>query len=463
MRLARRLAGFLVAVGVVTLVPDTAFAHPLGNFTVNRYAGIVLSPGEVRIDYVVDMAEIPTVQVRPDLDEDADGAISSPEGARWAERIANELLAGLSLSIEGGSVPLDVRSASVRLSPGQGGLDVLRLSVTFVGEASSRGRIAFSDANFEDRVGWREITIAGAPGVAIVDPSVPSESVTDGLLTYPDDLLSSPLDVREATAAFEPGEGVRLGSGSGPGATAVPAGSDDPFVALVGRTGPFMVLALVLAFAFGAFHALGPGHGKTLMAAYLVGSGGRARHAVAVGGAVAVMHTASVLALGFVVLAATEVLPAERVYPWLGIGSGLVAFGLGAWMLVSRLATWSEGAHAHPHDHPHPHEHADGPAFSRRGLAALAAAGGILPSPTALVVLLASVAAHRVGYGLALIAAFSLGLAGALVAIGVVSIRARDVVAGRLAGRFGRLIPIASAAAITVVGIVLVGGGAAQL
>ena len=164
-----------------------------------------------------------------------------------------------------------------------------------------------------------------------------------------------------------------------------------------------MLLAMALAFAFGAFHALGPGHGKTLMAAYLVGSGGRARQAVAVGGAVAVMHTASVLALGFVVLAATEVFPAERVYPWLGIGSGLVAFGLGAWMLVSAAGGLERGAHPHPHQHDHRHPRArptrgpgalaEGPRGARRGR-------GILPSPSALVVLLASVAAHRVGYGL---------------------------------------------------------------
>jgi nickel/cobalt transporter (NicO) family protein len=467
MRRPRRLAAALAAVAVVLLAPAAASAHPLGNFTVNRYAGIVLSPGEVRVDYVVDMAEIPTIQVRPQVDADGDGAVSSSEGAAWAARTASELLGGLSLSIDGTPVRLDVRSASVRLSPGQGGLDVLRLSARFEGTSASSGRIAFSDVNFEDRVGWREITIAGAPGVAILEPSVPSESVTDGLRAYPDDLLSSPLDVRRATAAFEPGEGAPTGTAADPAATASDAGSGDVFVALVGRTGPFMLVALGLAFAFGAFHALGPGHGKTLMAAYLVGSGGRTRHAVAVGGAVAVMHTASVLALGFVVLAATEVFPTERVYPWLGIGSGLVAFALGAWMLVTRLAAWSEGTprHRHDHPHPHPHEHArpEGPAFSRKGLAALAAAGGILPSPTALVVLLASVAAHRVGYGLALIAAFSLGLAAALVGVGVLSIRARDVVTGRVAGRFVRVIPIASAAAITVVGIVLVGGAAAQL
>jgi ABC-type nickel/cobalt efflux system permease component RcnA len=467
MRVARRLASLVGVIGVVMLVPATAAAHPLGNFTVNRYAGIVLSPRAVWIDYVVDMAEIPTVQVRPEMDTDGDGAVSSAEGAAWAERTATGLLSGLALSIDGVAVRLDIVSSTVRLSPGQGGLDVLRLSARFGGEVSSSGRIAFSDANLADRVGWREITLAGAPGVQIIDPSVPATSITDGLRYYPDDLLSSPLDVREATASFEPGEGAPQGSSPDAAAISRGAGSSDPFVALVGRTGPFMLLALVLAFGFGAFHALGPGHGKTLMAAYLVGGGGRARHALAVGGAVAGMHTASVLALGFVVLAATEVFPAERVYPWLGIGSGLLAFGLGAWMLVTRLAAWSEGTHPHrhPHEHPHPNEHhrSGGPGFSRKALAALAAAGGILPSPTALVVLLASVAAHRVGYGLALIAAFSLGLAGALVAIGVLSIRARDAVAARVAGRFARVIPVASAAAITIVGLVLVGGGATRL
>jgi ABC-type nickel/cobalt efflux system permease component RcnA len=236
-----------------------------------------------------------------------------------------------------------------------------------------------------------------------------------------------------------------------------------------------MAAAMLLAFGFGALHALGPGHGKTLMAAYLVGAGGRVRQAVAVGGAVAVMHTASVLALGFVVLTATEVFAPERVYPWLGLGSGLVALGLGAGLLVSRLGAWgSRGERLDPshdpdhhdhHGHGRGHSHAapDAPALSRRGLAALAVAGGILPSPTALVVLLASVAFGRVGYGLALIGAFSLGLAAALVAVGAVAIRARDLVARRASGRLARIVPVASAGAIAVVGLVLTVNGAAQL
>jgi ABC-type nickel/cobalt efflux system permease component RcnA len=239
-----------------------------------------------------------------------------------------------------------------------------------------------------------------------------------------------------------------------------------------------MVVALLLAFAFGALHALGPGHGKTLMAAYLVGAGGKARHAMGVGASVAVMHTASVLALGFVVLSATQVFAPERVYPWLGLVSGVIALALGAGLLIVRLGAWSDRTkdHAHPlgsgghaleHAHgsggEHAHPGSDVPVLSRRGLMALAVAGGILPSPTALVVLLAAVALDRIAYGFALIGAFSLGLAAALVAVGIVALKARDVVSNRLSGSVARLIPVVSASAIAVVGLLLTVRGIVQV
>jgi nickel/cobalt transporter (NicO) family protein len=192
------------------------------------------------------------------------------------------------------------------------------------------------------------------------------------------------------------------------------------------------------------------------------------------------MHTASVLGLGLLVLGATSVFAPERVYPWLGLGSGLIALGLGAALLVSRLSAWS-GASAHDrghdhrlgldhpqaHDHAHDHAHAvvapDAPVLSRKGLLALAVAGGVLPSPTALVVLLASVAVHRVMYGLALIGAFSLGLAAALVVVGVLALRARDVVQRRVSHRTARLVPVLSASAIAMLGLVLTVSGFARL
>jgi nickel/cobalt transporter (NicO) family protein len=208
------------------------------------------------------------------------------------------------------------------------------------------------------------------------------------------------------------------------------------------------------------------------MAAYLVGAGGRARHAVAVGGSVAVMHTASVLALGFVVLTVTEVFAPERVYPWLGLASGLIAFALGASLLVARLGSWSggradpelhpheDGSTAHGHDHPHP---LPSRPLSRKSLTALAVAGGMLPSPTALVVLLAAVALDRIVYGLALIGAFSIGLATALVVVGLIALRARDAVADRMSGRTARLVPVLSAASIALLGLVLTFRGFVQI
>jgi nickel/cobalt transporter (NicO) family protein len=462
----RAFLAFAVAAAVL-LAPGTAMAHPLGNFTVNRYAGIRVAPGQVRIDYVVDMAEIPTVQARPQVDADDDGVISDAESSAWAANAAAEIASNLALTIDREPVALEVVSAAMRLRPGQGGLGVLRLEATFAGPAPETGALAFTDGNFEDRVGWREITATGADGVAITGSDVPVRSVTDGLRSYPEDLLSSPLDVRDASMSFEPGSGGAV-LGEGGGETAG-AGRPEPvagaFAGLVGRTGPFMAVALL--------HALGPGHGKTLMAAYLVGAGGRVRHAMGVGASVAVMHTASVLALGFVVLTATQVFAPERVYPWLGLVSGLIALGLGASLLVMRLGAWSDRSHAHPHDHPHPHAdalargegaaHPQTPVLSRRGLIALALAGGILPSPTALVVLLGAVAVDRVAYGLALIGAFSLGLAAALVVVGIAALKARDAVSNRLSGRVARLMPVMSASAIAVVGLLLTVRGVLQV
>ena len=469
----RRVLSVLGLTAAVLLVPASAFAHPLGDFTVNLYAGIRLAPGEVTVDYVVDMAEIPTVQVMPAIDADGDGAVSDAEGAAWAAVTARGLTTNLDISVGGSPVRLQVASATARLQPGQGGLDVLRLEVAF--EAASeveRGELVFRDANYPDRIGWREITAIGVDGTTLGSSTVPTSSVTNGLLAYPEDLLSGPLDVREATVSFEPGVAAPAGGGGDEATATRPGVAGGAFAGLVAETGPWMAVALLIAFGFGAMHALGPGHGKTLMATYLVGAGGRPRHAVAVGAAVAVMHTASVLAIGLVVLTATEVFAPERVYPWLGLGSGLVALGLGAGLLVTRLGAWGNRADhdhgdGHDHDHPHGHRHdvaiANGPVLSRRGLSALAVAGGILPSPTALLVLLAAVALDRAAYGLGLIAAFSLGLAAALVVVGLVALRARDAMARRMSSRFSRLMPVLSASAVAMLGLVLTVRGIAQI
>jgi nickel/cobalt exporter len=488
-RCVRKLLFVIAVAAAVVAVPSAALAHPLGNFTVNLYSGIQLTPGEVRIDYVLDMAEIPTFQEMPSIDANGDGTASDAERAGWAERTAPELLSNLTLTVGGRRVDLRVVSSDMRFRPGQGGLQILRLEATFAGEVASQGSLAYRDDNYADRIGWREITAVGAEGEAIAGSSVPAGSVSDGLLSYPQDLLASPLHVTRAALSFHPGTSAPAATSSEQlsGADARPGVTGGSFAGLVDQTGPFMLVAFLLAMAFGALHALGPGHGKTLMAAYLVGAGGRPKQAVAVGGAVAVMHTASVLALGFLVLSATRLFPPERVYPWLGLGSGLVALGLGAGLLVTRFGVWSNGrraalAHDVDHDqdhagerghvhgdehmhggHGHTHTVPDAPVLSRRGLMALAVAGGILPSPTALVVLLGSVAFHRVAYGLGLIAAFSVGLATALIVVGILALRARDLVSRRMSGTVGRLVPVFSASAIVVLGLALTVRGFVQL
>ncbi|HYF11306.1 MAG TPA: sulfite exporter TauE/SafE family protein [Actinomycetota bacterium] len=468
----RRALPVLVVAGVL-LVPATASAHPLGNFTINTSAAIEISPGEVRVRYVVDMAEIPTVQARAELDANGDDEISAVERSTWASATAAGLADGLVLEVDGAATPLVLREASASLLPGQGGLEVLRIDASFVADVGAdRATIAFEDANYDGNVGWREVSATAVDGARVLDADVPAASPTGGLRSYPEDLLSSPLDVRTATVTFAPG-GVAGDGAAGPedATSSRPSVAGGALADLVDRTGGLMLLALAIAFGFGAVHAVGPGHGKTLMAAYLVGSGGRTRQAVAIGAAVATMHTASVLILGVVVLGATSVLAPERVYPWLGVASGVVAVALGATLLVRRLGRWSDtgadprAAHAHGpgQDHAHAHPPVDAPLLSRRGLLGLAVAGGILPSPSALVALLASIAVGRAVYGLALIAAFSAGLASALVLVGIVAMRARDAVRHRMSRPFVRVIPVASASAIVVVGLALTVNGLAQL
>ena len=482
-RVARRSLALFVLIVLGVLWPaGAASAHPLGNFTVNLYSGIHVVPGEIRIDYVVDMAEIPTFQEMPSIDTDDDGAVSDAEGAAWAAGRAPQLLANLTLTVDGEPVAIEVRSSDARLRAGQGGLSILRFEGLFVADVVRSGRIAYRDDNEAGTIGWREITAVGEEGETIEDATVPAESVSDALLSYPQDLLSSPLHVTSMQASFAPG--VWLGGTAPrqePAQAARPGVDLGAFASLVDNHGIALVLlGFALAVAFGAWHALLPGHGKTLMAAYMVGSETKVRQAVAVGSAVAVMHTASVLGLGLLVITLEQTFRPESLYPWLGLLSGLVAIGLGAYLTIGRLTAWSAArttdAHDHDHgaghDHAHGHDHGAGHGHglpdgvsltSKRGMVALALAGGILPSPSALIVMLGAINAHRVGYGLALVLAFSIGLATALIVIGMGALKARDLMQQRLSSTMGRLVPVLSAVAIVAVGVFLTARGISQI
>jgi ABC-type nickel/cobalt efflux system permease component RcnA len=244
------------------------------------------------------------------------------------------------------------------------------------------------------------------------------------------------------------------------------------FTALVGGRSlspGFAVVALLLAVGLGAAHALAPGHGKTVMAAYLVGLRGTLRQAAVIGATVTITHTAGVLLLG-VVLTTSRAVASERLYPWHGLASGLLLAGVGVGLLVR-----ARPRHPHPRDHAHPHgqHHDHGPAgrpLGRRGLVALGLAGGLVPSPSAVVVLLGGTAIGQAWFGVALVVAYGLGMAATLTGVGLLLAHLRTrmdgrlrLPAGSLAARAGRLLPAATASVIVVAGLALAVNGAAQL
>lgn len=431
----RRL--LLVVGALAALVgPSAAAGHPLGNFTVNRHSAIELSGDRIYVRYAVDLAEIPTFQEGDDV-----------RGPGFAARIAE----GLVLELDGSRVRLAPLRHRVAASPGAGGLDTLRFDAVFAAPAEAAGReLAFRDTNFERRIGWKEVVVHAGGGARVVSATVPGESVSDELRAYPEDLLRSPPDVDSAHMIYEPGTGEGTPPGLGPdsGGTREAGG----FEALVAEeelgAGVVLVSLLVAAF-WGAAHALTPGHGKAIVAGYLVGSRGKPRHALLLGLIVTATHTAGVFALGLVTLLLSRFIVPEQLYPWLTIASGLLVVGVGGAVLVGRLR--HARAHAHHHHHHH-HEHDHG--YGTRGLLGVGVAAGLLPCPSALVVLLSAIALHRVGFGLALILAFSVGLAATITTIGLLAVVARRAF-GRLSldGPFVRALPAASAILILAVGV----------
>ena len=462
----------IAAVGATILLAPSAAAHPLGNFSINRFSGLEVFTDRVVVHHVVDVAEIPTFQETRVIDTNRNGNVEAQEIEEYAAARARTLLSKISLRVDGAETALHIARARASVSPGQGGLKVLRVESTFVARLSSAEvSIRYSDDNYPDRVGWREVVAYGSGGQGISASSVPTKSVTHGLREYPRDRLASPLDQTAATVDAAPGATSDEREGARPGQTGSSGLLSSRFASLIEHelSIPFLLFALCAAVAAGGLHALGPGHGKSVMAAYLLGTEGKMRHAVAVGVAVSIMHTLSVIVLGLATLLASSAFPAERVYPYLSLASGTVVLLLGAWLLWSRLAARRRppGASRHEFGHAHGgsfHYHAPGPApLSWKGLGVLALSGGLLPSPTALVVLLGAVALKRVALGLILVGAFSLGLAGALTLLGMLVSKARGLAQARLGERAAALLPVLSAGAVCLLGLFLTTRGLAGL
>ena len=441
-RLAPLVAAIIAVVAVVLAQPREASAHPLGNFTVNHYAGIEVAGDRVYVRYVLDLAEIPTFQ--------------SGDRVR-APRYPSELAQQLDLRLGGERVLLRPLAHRVAERAGAGGLPTLRFEAVYAASLSGSA-LTFADQSFASRIGWREVTVRARDGARLVSSSVPAASRSDELRSYPRDLLRSPLDVRSATVHFVAGTASaappRLDRATAPGHTG------DGLAGLIGRDDPtfgVVLLSLLVAAFWGAAHALTPGHGKALVAGYLVGTRGRPRHAFALGATVTVTHTAGVFGLGLVTLGLSTVIVPEQLYPWLTLVSGVLVVGVGTGVLVRRARN-AHGHHDHDHAHHHAHHHHHDPQgdIGVRGILGIGAAAGLLPCPSALVVLLSAIALHRLAFGLALIVAFSVGLAATITAIGLVAVLARRAFGrARLDGPLIRELPALSAAVIVAVGLVI--------
>ncbi len=577
----------------------SANAHPMGNFSINHYARFEAQQGELRLHYILDFAEIPTIDQMAKLDANRNDVVSVAEKNAYLQSVVPQLLSNLSLQIDGKKVALNARASDLQVIFGAGNLATLLVKIdtaTPLAEGANTS-VVYRDSNFADRTGWKEIIAVADKSLALANSDAATTDQSRGLTVFPIDAGVVP--PRQDSAHFSVVAAGAQGASPAPteannAQTPAPDGNSNrntpqnrftQSIAEKTLTPTVIIWGLLIALAFGAVHALAPGHGKTMVAAYLVGSRGTPRHAVTLGLIVTITHTFGVFALGFALLLASRYFVAEKLYPVLSALSGLMIFGVGLWLFMSRYQglqnghahshdshthdhgehshdehdhshahdeghAHSHGAHSHTHDdeehahshdeehthahahdneghphshgahshihahdedehihahddeehthvheshshshdehdhahvhdsHPHSHDHGhshgahvhshggkahshavpDGP-ITTKTLVALGVSGGIVPCPEAIVVLLAAVKMHRIGYGMILIVAFSIGLAAALIAIGLLVVSARNRMSRLSAlnedSALVRYLPLASAAIITLIGAIL--------
>jgi ABC-type nickel/cobalt efflux system permease component RcnA len=498
----------LVTLGVLAAPADRAVAHPLGDFSVNQYEGLTLRLDRVEVTAVVDTAEVPTMQERTRVDANDDGMVDEAERAAYAVTSCRGLARDFEVTAGRDRLAWAVAAPSFAYTQGAGGLPTSRLTCMLTAPARLRAATTVTVANGwrTDRVGWREMTAVG-DGVLLVDSQLPSRSVSDQLSSYPADPLSASPDVRSAALRVRPAATGPAGGGGaarpsaatttattgGDAVTRWLAAADRRLerVAAGRRLTPVVgILAVLVAVLLGAAHAALPGHGKTVLAAYLAGRQGRVRDALAVGATVTLTHTGAVLLIG-ALLSTSSALAGDRLIGYLGLASGVLVTAVGVGMLVNALHLnalrgGERGSHHtthHSHDHhtpdhggheqhgheqhgheqhgheqhgheQHGHDHGGVDRPGRLGLAGIGLAGGLVPSPSALVVLLGAIGLGRPGFGVLLVLGYGLGMASALTGAGLLLLLVqRRFVAGRfVAGRFVAA-PFLTAGLVVIVGI----------
>jgi nickel/cobalt exporter len=458
-------------------------AHPMGNFSVSHYARIEVSGGGAEIRYVLDLAEIPSFQLLQQWGLSADSPRHLLDAT--AEAQAREWVRNLSVACDGRAVSPRFGGATLTLTPGAGGAPVIRITSSLK-LAVAAGSLSYEDRNYPGRAGWKEVVIAAGPGASIERASQDDADRSQALTAYPADptvappqdlkasvewIAASPVMTKKARPKI-----VRVPSAA-PATSPVPPQPSAPgtvvrgdFLSRLLHRGDIglglILLGMAVAFGLGAIHALSPGHGKTIVAAYLVGTRGTFKHAIFLGGMVTFTHTISVFFLGLTTLFLSQYVLPEKIFPVLGAISGLSIVWIGGLMLYKRLRgigllACPPATHPHDHDHgTHGHSHVPEGDITLGSLIALGASGGLVPCPSALVLLLSSIALDRVGLGLLLLIAFSSGLAVVLMGIGVLVLYAKHFLPDSqktAAHPAFRIIPVVSAALIVCIGLLMTG------
>lgn len=540
----RRILGVLCALGIVALGVSAAsradtVASLLGNFTINQFCRLTVAPAALDVHYAVVFGQLPALRELHAADADGDGVTTQAERDAYVSGLAPRFANALELIVDGVRLPLRATHWSSSLPTEQGGFS-LRVDVDFAATLppaaeAARRMLVLTNRNYPGRIGWHEIVVRSTPATSIFDTNGYSTSATgelaDALASLPD---AGPLDERTVHLTFDrtgvPVGAVPLGARPPTGLPAIKSRvSDSPadgtgwisrstrrLVEAISRPhlGPRVALwALFASLLLGAVHALSPGHGKTIVGAYLIGSRGTPRHAVFLGLTVTVTHTIGVFILGFATLYASRFIVPERLLPILSVVSALLVLVMGIVLLLQRgriawralrssaaaqplvFSHWVAAAggtgsgrglapanrHAPSNDylHGHSHAHADGTLHSHgggalhshlppgtggepvtwRSLLTLGISGGLVPCPSAMVLLLAAVALNKTAFGMLLVGVFSVGLALTLSAVGLLFLYARNRFRKRAAAaRWANLLPVLSALVITVVGIALLFG-----
>jgi nickel/cobalt exporter len=498
-------------ISLFCLCAATLLAHPMGNFSVSHYAKLQPSAKGVELEYVLDLAEIPTFEMLRDWKMDRTAPQSELES--HAATQARLWLKNLEITLDGKAVHPKLESVNAAIADGAGNLPILRITAYAHIDAHG-GKLKYEDHNYAQRAGWKEIVVDHGKGVTVSQASQTNLDVSKGLTQYPaDPTIAPPQDLRaeitwtaplpaptlivavaKPVPVTEPVIQQIVQPKLAPPAPApatltakgAPAGSvtRGDYLSRFLHTReltPWMIfLALGAAFILGSAHAFTPGHGKTIVAAYLVGSRGTLKHAAFLGAIVTLTHTMVVFALGLATLFLFNYVVPERVTEILGALSGISIAVIGGWMLYKRLHTRADNGHTHRHGHGHSHTHGrHGQVHSHgshihshgshshshvpvemswKGLMALGASGGLVPCESALVLLLGAIALGRVGLGLLLLLSFSLGLAIVLMAIGVAVLYAKNLIPESRRSSNHPLIrwaSIASPAVVLVIGILM--------